>query len=153
MSKPFTASRLLDAIYRVLPMQDRELMASVSTDPSASVDDDGQMVALLDAFNNDEAFFKDVADIFLSDYPPMLETLEKAISDQDGMLLSQTAHSLKGMARNFQVDAAADMARQLELLAGQEQFAAARQLCRELADELAGFEQRLRRMIARMLED
>lgn len=133
-------------------MDDEAFKAAVSTDPSAPADNTVEMAALLDAFNNDEAFLKDVADIFLSDYPPMLEILEKAIADEDGVLLRRTAHSLKGMARNFQVDAASDVARQLELLAEQDQFGAARLLCRELAEELAGFERRLRRMLVRISE-
>jgi HPt (histidine-containing phosphotransfer) domain-containing protein len=147
-----TAILLLEAIYRVVPMDDKASKAAVSSDPSAPADDTVEMAALIEAFNNDEAFLKDIADIFLSDYPPMLETLGKAIADEDGVLLSRTAHSLKGMARNFQVDAASDVARQLELLAEQEQFAAARPLCRKLADELAGFERRLRRMLVRISE-
>ena len=96
---------------------------------------------------------KDVADMFISDYPPMVETVKKAIADEDGALLSRTAHALKGMARNFQVDGAADAAQKLELLAEQGQFETAQDLSRDLADELDRFERRLKQMVSRVSED
>jgi len=153
VSKPISASTLLEAIYRVVPIPSREAGSASSVEPLESVDGAGELAALLEAFNNDGTFFIDVADMFITDYPPMVETLKKAIADEDGALLSRTAHSLKGMARNFQVDGAADAARQLELVADQGRFETARDLSRRLSDELAGFEQRLRRMVARVSED
>ncbi|WP_167527703.1 response regulator [Desulfosarcina alkanivorans] len=153
VSKPISSIALLEAIRRVVPMPDRK-PESVDADPSTSAgDDDGELSAILEAFNNDGAFFKDVADMFISDYPPMVETVKKAIADRDGALLSRTAHALKGMARNFQIDGAADAALQLEQLADQKQFGMAGIQFRTLADELAGFERRLKQMVARVSED
>ena len=153
VSKPISSTTLLEAIYRVVPISDKDRGSSAAGDPSASADDAGEMAALLEAFNNDGAFFKEVADMFICDYPPMVETVKKAIADKDGALLSRTAHALKGMALNFQVDGAADVARRLEQLADQEQFETARHLCRTLADELAAFERRLKQMVARVSEE
>ena len=153
VSKPISSTTLLEAIYRVVPISDKDRGSSAAGDPSALADDAGEMAALLEAFNNDGAFFKDVADMFICDYPPMVETVKKAIADKDGALLSRTAHALKGMALNFQVDGAADVARRLEQLADQEQFETARHLCRTLADELAAFERRLKQMVARVSEE
>jgi two-component system sensor histidine kinase/response regulator len=153
VSKPISASTLLEAIYRVVPIPSREAGSASAVEPLESVDDAGELAALLEAFNNDGTFFIDVADMFITDYPPMVETLKKAIADEDGALLSRTAHSLRGMARNFQVDGAADAARQLELVADQGRFETARDLSRRLSDELARFEQRLRRMVARVSEE
>ena len=153
VSKPISSSTLLEAVYRVVPLKAGEAGSASAVEPSESVDDAGELAALLEAFNNDGTFFKDVADMFITDYPPMVETVKKAIADEDAALLSRTAHSLKGMARNFQVDGAADAARQLELVAEQGQFETAQDLSRRLADELAGFERRLKRMVARVSED
>ena len=153
VSKPISASTLLEAIYRVVPIPAREAGSASAAEPLESADDADELAALLEAFNNDGTFFTDVADMFITDYPPMVETLKKAIADEDGALLSRTAHSLKGMARNFQVDGAADAAQQLELLAEQGQFEAAKDLSRRMADELAGFERRLKRMVARVSGD
>jgi two-component system, sensor histidine kinase and response regulator len=153
VSKPISSSTLMEAIYRVVPLSAREAGSASVFEPMESVDDAGELAALLEAFNNDGAFFKDVADMFITDYPPMVETVKEAIANEDGALLSRTAHALKGMARNFHVDGAADAALQLEILADQGQFETAQDLSRRLADELAGFERKLKQMVARVTED
>lgn len=146
--KPISASTLLETIWRVCgPISAAEGI------PLASPDDAADLTALLEAFNNDGAFFKDVADMFISDYPPMVQTLNKAIVDHDGALLGRTAHALKGMAQNFQIDDAVDVALQLEQLAEQGQFETARHRCRQLADALTAFERRLKQMLARISEN
>ena len=153
VSKPISSSTLLEAICRVVPASDRDPSTAGAADSPAANDDAGEMAALLEAFNHDGEFFKDVADMFIADYPPMVETVEKAIADEDGALLSRTAHALKGMARNFQIDGAADAARQLEMLADQGQFETAGHLFTRMVDELAGFERRLKQMVARLSKD
>lgn len=150
VSKPISAGMLLKAIRRVMPLAVRDPGSAAGTEPYVSTQDTGELAALLEAFNHDGAFFKEVADMFISDYPPMMETIKQAIAAENGALLSRTAHALKGMARNFQIDGAADAARQLERLAEQEQYAAAQHEYHRLADELAGFERRLRQMVARV---
>jgi PAS domain S-box-containing protein len=153
VSKPISSSTLLEAICRVVPASDRDPETTEAAAPSAADDDAGEMAALLEAFNHDGEFFKDVAEMFIADYPPMVETVEKAIADEDGALLSRTAHALKGMARNFQIDGAADAARQLEMLADQDQFETAGHLFTRMVEELAGFERRLKQMVARLSKD
>ena len=153
VSKPISSSTLREAIYRVVPLSVGEAGSATADEPLEPVADAGELKALLEAFNNDGAFFKDVADMFIADYPPMVETVKKAIAEEDGPLLSRTSHALKGMAGNFQVDGAADVARQLEILADLGQFETAQDLSRRLADELAGFERRLRKMMDRVSED
>ena len=151
VSKPISSTILLEAIRRVVPLPDSDPGSESATQTPAAADEDaGELAALLEAFNNDDAFFKDVAEMFISDYPPMVETVKKAIADEDGVLLSRTAHALKGMARNFQIDGAADAALQLEQLADQGQFETAQSLCKTLVDELASFERRLKQMVARV---
>jgi two-component system, sensor histidine kinase and response regulator len=147
--KPISAAALLDAIHRVVPMPEGEVAPPNEAD-SSTADDIDELAAYLEAFNNDGAFFKEVVDMFIADYPPMLEAAKKAIDDRDADSLSRTAHSLKGMARNFQIDGAVTAARQLEALADQRQFETAREQCRRLTDELTTFECRLTRMTARL---
>jgi CheY-like chemotaxis protein/HPt (histidine-containing phosphotransfer) domain-containing protein len=150
VSKPISSTTLLDAIYRVVPAPSAPDAADRHTEPPEAAEGGGDMAALLDAFNGDAAFFKDVADMFISDYPPMIDAVEQAIREEDGERLSRTAHALKGMARNFQVDDAAAAAQQLEQAASDKQFDTAAGLCRQMAAALNVFEQRLVRMMARM---
>ena len=147
--KPISAAALLDAIHRVVSMPDRGVAPESAAD-SSTADDIDELAAYLEAFNNDGAFFKEVVEMFISDYPPMLEAAKKAIEDRDADSLSRTAHSLKGMARNFQIDGAVTAARRLEALADQRQFETAREQCRRLTDTLTTFARRLTRMTARL---
>ena len=146
VSKPISPASLLEAIHRVLPSSAVEATKHTST----PADDDRTLAELLGAFNNDPSFFKDIAEMFISDYPPMLETIQQAIDAKDGELLGRTAHAIKGMARNFQIDAAADMALQLEQFAGKGEYGQTMDLACQLADELTDFEGRLKRMMGRI---
>ena len=151
--KPISSATLLEAIRRVLPVTEKQTASGTAVTSGANTKNKHAMAALLDAFNNDRSLFKDIAEMFISDYPPMLETLRQAIEAKDGPLLGRTAHSLKGMARNFQVDAAADSALRLEGLAKQGQFEPARDLVNQLDGELASFESRLKQMVVRISEE
>ena len=148
--KPVSASSLCQAIYRVLPLKNEAASPVNPADGEAKVGDTGELACLLDAFNNDVSLFRDVAGMFASDYPPMVDAVDRAILDENGAQLSRTAHALKGMARNFQIADAADTARQLERLAEQGRFDAAQQLARRLADELSRYDRRLREMVAQI---
>jgi two-component system, sensor histidine kinase and response regulator len=147
--KPISAGMLLDAIHRVLP-ESNSRFAPEAEEKSSTANEVDELAAYLEAFNNDGSFFKEVAEMFVSDYPPMLQALKKAIADEDAASLSRTAHSLKGMARNFQVEGAAEVARRLEQLAEMGFFEAARDQYMKLSDELSAFEGRLNRMLARL---
>ncbi|GAB6907180.1 putative Histidine kinase [Desulfosarcina cetonica] len=147
--KPIASASLHKAIARLLPsMVGADPMRLPVADGGETALDD-ELAGLMAAFNNDGAFFKDVAGMFLSDYPPMLETLAQAIARQDGDLLRRTAHALKGMARNFQIEDAAATALQIEQMGGQGHIDAAAGLTQRLSDELARFEGRLKQMMAR----
>ena len=150
VSKPISPVTLLETIRRILSPAGQRSASEPPSGPSTSTDDDRILAMLLDAFGNDRAFFKEIAEMFISDYPPMLETIQTAIDAGDGELLQRTAHALKGMARNFQIDSAADAALQLETLAAQRQFEPAGHLCRRLARELNDFEGRLKQMMVRV---
>ena len=70
--------------------------------------------ALLNAFDNDWNFLKEVLDMFIADYPQMLKNIHDAIQAGDAPALQRTAHALKGMLGNFQVETATQKAYTLE---------------------------------------
>jgi two-component system, sensor histidine kinase and response regulator len=80
----------------------------------------------------------------------MLDTVKNAIEDNDGELLGRTAHALKGMARNFQIDAAAEAALELEQLAKAGTLERAGEVSRRMSAALTQFETRLKQMIERV---
>jgi two-component system sensor histidine kinase/response regulator len=150
--KPISSANLKEAIQRLAPAGTQAAVPAGAADAPAAADEPDELKALLEAFDNDSSLFQEIAGMFISDYPTMLETIQEAIAEQDGPLLGLTAHALKGIARNFQVDGAADAALHLEALARQEQFIKAREVCRQLTGELTAFENRLKRMMDRIAE-
>jgi HPt (histidine-containing phosphotransfer) domain-containing protein len=69
---------------------------------------------LLEAFENDWSFFKEVAEAFLSDYPRQIDRLRASAEKGDAAAFRRAAHSLKGMLRSFQAEDAAEKAFRLE---------------------------------------
>ena len=145
--KPIASVSLLKTIWRVLPLPVGG--PELPPDDGPQPDGDDELAALLSAFNNDVAFFSDVAGMFISDYPPMIETVAKALNKGDWEAVGRTAHALKGMARNFQVEGAAEAALALEQLAQTGGGASAQDLFHQMSDQLKRFEQRLAAMVER----
>jgi HPt (histidine-containing phosphotransfer) domain-containing protein len=59
---------------------------------------------------------KEIAALFLDEYPRALDDIHKALATDDAKLLERAAHGLKGSVANFCVPAAEDAALQLEQL-------------------------------------
>jgi HPt (histidine-containing phosphotransfer) domain-containing protein len=85
---------------------------------------------------------RDMIEFYLADYPPLLARFETAARAGDLAALGRHAHSLKGLASNFDgcqvmetADAAAQAARKTEGFPSQE-FAALSQAADELAQHL-----------------
>jgi len=70
--------------------------------------------SLLQLFDGDAEFLREMADIFLKDAPAMMDTIREAIQVADADTLRRTAHSLKGMLINFQFEQTALTAYELE---------------------------------------
>ena len=70
-------------------------------------------VALL-RVGGDEELLKEIAVIFLDDYPKVLSEIRAAIANGDARQLEASAHTLKGSAANFGAAAVVAAALQLE---------------------------------------
>lgn len=62
----------------------------------------------------DEELLKEIADIFLEDYPKVFAEIEAALACGDARRLEQSAHTLKGSAGNFGAKAVVETASRLE---------------------------------------
>jgi two-component system, sensor histidine kinase and response regulator len=89
----------------------------------------------------DAKLLRQLADFYAEDAPKLLRELEAALAADDAKLVHQTAHSLKGLAANFDAFAAVTAARDMELAA----HAGNLQACPSLLDSL-------RSEIARLIE-
>jgi PAS domain S-box-containing protein len=103
---------------------------------------------LLKSFDDDAGFMREVVQVFLEDYPRQLASLRQAAGDGDAAAFRRAAHSLKGMLRNFQEAAAAEMAHRLEEKGQAGDLADAAGLIDELASDLKGVDSRLRGLLA-----
>ncbi|MBZ5672744.1 MAG: Hpt domain-containing protein [Acidobacteriia bacterium] len=72
--------------------------------------------AALARVGGDLDLLKEIAALFLEEYPRELDDLHKAMATGDARLLERTAHGLKGSVANFGARAAVDSAFQLERL-------------------------------------
>jgi HPt (histidine-containing phosphotransfer) domain-containing protein len=72
--------------------------------------------AVLERVGGDESLLKEITEIFLSEYPMLLEEIREAIQRDDAAKLERSAHTLKGSVSNFGAAGATDAAYQLELL-------------------------------------
>ena len=101
---------------------------------------------MLKAFADDWEFFKEAVGMFSSDYPPMIDTIRKSITDKDWNTLYRTAHALKGMSGNFQAEDAASAALRLEEKGRDEDFSDIEKDFDVLVGELAKLEKALQKM-------
>ncbi len=107
---------------------------------------------LLKAFDGDWSFLKEIVEVFLSDYPRLMDDLRRANTEGDGDLLLRSAHSLKGMLRNFQADAAAEVAFEIEIKAKAENFDDVQTKIEQLTDRIGEVDKMLRTLVAHQPE-
>jgi CheY-like chemotaxis protein/HPt (histidine-containing phosphotransfer) domain-containing protein len=117
LSKPIFSGKLLDTLKRFAnekygtPVPTRAHGAGdVRQEPPILIDK--QM--LRDTFDQDWDFFKEIVDLFMIDFPRMIDLLRETLKAGDAAAFSRNAHAVKGMARLFQAEEAAMMAQSLE---------------------------------------
>lgn len=136
--KPISSDALLNAIRMLVPEH------SGPNKEDAAVIEKTQPVfdktALLKAFDNDWDFLKEVLDMFLADYPKMLKNIHDAIQTRDAPALQRTAHALKGMLGNFQVETPTKKAYTLEKMGAEGNLEQAADIYVQLTTELDSLE-------------
>ncbi len=107
---------------------------------------------LLKAFDGDWSFLEEIVEVFLSDYPRLMDDLRRADTEGDCGLLMRSAHSLKGMLKNFQAESAAEVAFEIEKKAKIENFDGVRTKIEHLTDRITGVDRMLRDIVAQQSE-
>jgi PAS domain S-box-containing protein len=153
VSKPISASKLFQAIDALVPPEPEKKVSasdSPSTDgkKSVSLNADG----LIRSFENDRQLFEELVEIFLNDFPQMLETLRGSLMNADAETFKRTAHSLKGMLRNFQAESAAETAFELEQIGDRGKLEDAGQIVDSLAGELDDVALKLKEVVKKISE-
>ncbi|MGA8280667.1 MAG: response regulator, partial [Desulfobacterales bacterium] len=117
LSKPISSGKLLDILRRFANEK-------YGTQAPTRVHDAGEEIhepptfidkqLLRDAFDQDWEFFKEIVDLFMIDFPRMIDLLRETLKAGDAAAFSRNAHAVKGMVRLFQAEEAAMMAQSLE---------------------------------------
>jgi len=140
VSKPIDSEKLFEAIEKLTKVS--EGAKSVAAD-SVMVDN----ISLIEAFDGDWNFFKEVVEIFLDDYPRLLDNLRKSFKEGDCDVFMRSAHSLKGMLKNFRAENAAEVAFDLEKKGQEADLNGVQADIESLAAQIAEVDKTLRNMI------
>ena len=148
VSKPISASKLFQAIDALVPAEP-ETQASPSDSPAADGHKSVSLNAegLLRSFENDQHLFQELVEIFLNDSPQMLSALRDSLNSNDADTFKRTAHSLKGMLRNFQAESAAETAFELEQIGDRGKLDGAGQIVDSLAGQLEEVYRKLQQLV------
>lgn len=85
----------------------------------------------------DAELLKEIAILFLDDYPSALSDLHQALDRGDARAVERTAHGLKGSVANFGASTAVEAARSIENLGRSQKLAEAAQVLNTLELALA----------------
>jgi len=92
---------------------------------------------LLARFDGDEPLIRQIAGVFLDDYPEQLAQIRAAVVAGDAVRLERAAHALKGALGNFGAEAAVAAACQLEALARSRNLTGTERVSLALEEEIA----------------
>jgi HPt (histidine-containing phosphotransfer) domain-containing protein len=95
--------------------------SSLSEDRSA-VDSPVELEVALARMDGDRELLGELIQIFLEDYPRLLDEIGSAIHHEDGKRLERAAHSLKGSVGNFGAKTTLEKSLQLENMGRQGQL-------------------------------
>jgi CheY-like chemotaxis protein/HPt (histidine-containing phosphotransfer) domain-containing protein len=134
LSKPIRYQDLLETIQRLVSgMPDVPALAPAER-PPADVLDEGVLMSRVD---NDLQLLRDLIDLYLGDYPHLVDEIRAALERKDARALQRGAHSLKGCTSNLAAKLASEAAFRLEGLAHTGNWAEAVTALESLERELA----------------
>ncbi|MGD1973646.1 MAG: response regulator [Desulfobacterales bacterium] len=107
VSKPIDSDKLFETIEKLTRI-------SGIKQPAPAEPFIADSSSLLKVFDKDWDFLKEVVEVFLEDYPRLFDNLQQSLEEGDCDTFMRSAHSLKGMLKNFQAETAAEIAFGLE---------------------------------------
>ncbi len=113
IAKPITAPKVAQVIQNVLSRLEAEQTAPA---PSVPQDSGPSKTQILEHFEGDVEFLKDIVDMFHEHCPAMLEAIESAVAASDPDALCMEAHAFKGAVAILGDEQTHSLARQLEYL-------------------------------------
>ncbi|MBW3538808.1 MAG: response regulator [Planctomycetes bacterium] len=136
ISKPVEAKRLIRTIERIAEPCGPPLKSSVEDS-----DRDGELPSrgglrswtnrpvdlskALDRVGGDESLLKEVAGFFLEDAPLLMQSMETGLEEREARAVERAAHSLRGLASNFEARQTVEVALAIEEASAREDLEAA----------------------------
>lgn len=139
LSKPFRSEELFHAVESTVsdPLEEVDQKATSVNAPGTGNEPCLDWRGALRNLEGDEMFLLELSEMFLSQYPALMDAVTTAASNEDGDELRKAAHSLKGSALVIGGQATAAVALSLENAGSDENFAEAAALVRSLQGHLA----------------
>ena len=134
LSKPIRYQDLLETIQRLVSGMPDIPAAAPSEKTPAEVLDEASLMSRVD---NDLQLLRDLVDLYLGDYPRLLDEIRAALGRKDSRALQRGAHSMKGCTSNLAAKLASEAAFKLEGLAHAGDWAEAGNALQSLERELA----------------
>lgn len=138
IAKPINVHELLALTERFGESYDDATGAAVrKLNESDELPDGGvDLNAALARLDGDGMLLQELVALFLTDAPTLWEQLQQAVTQGDAAEAEHTAHSLKGLAANFNAKRCAYLAGELEVLAERSDFDSANEVLHALGAEL-----------------
>jgi PAS domain S-box-containing protein len=102
--------------------------------------------ALLTGLDGNRQLLRELAQLFMADYPKQLAEIKTAVQRGNAEELRRAAHTLKGSVGNFAAKKAFEAARRLEIMGRDGDLRAAHDACVSLEDELSHLIKELRKL-------
>jgi PAS domain S-box-containing protein len=152
LSKPISSSLLNEALERwsapVVVKPEKPIKTAPQSPTAESVDAGWDRPAALARVDGDDAFLRELANLFIEQCPGLLAELETAIQQRDAIAIGKSAHTIKGNAASLGATAAYEQARRLEEKAEAGELESTDQLSTELKRRLGLFLEILKRFLA-----
>ncbi|HUG44388.1 MAG TPA: response regulator [Acidobacteriota bacterium] len=123
VSKPLQITELLQVIHSLVE-NDRSDLPGAAADSLSQFDEKGA----LDRVEGDVELLHELAALFQQNYPKLIHSMQQAVEDQNGELLTRSAHTLKGALANFTNGLALELTSRLEGCGRGGEFQEAREL-------------------------
>ncbi len=103
--------------------------------------------ALNDRLDGDFDLLKELAELFFSDSPRLLEAIQEGIRNKSGEKIGKTAHTIKGAVANFSADKAYNAALELEKIGKNNELDKIDTAYKRLSDEIENMKTALKLLI------
>jgi two-component system, sensor histidine kinase and response regulator len=102
----------------------------------------------LDRVGGDEELLREVAQLFLQEYPSLMGQLEEAVAQGDAGRVMEAAHTMKGSLATLGAEAGTRIAQELETMGRHRMLSGSRETCRALAAQLSELQNELEKVAA-----